>query len=94
MVNEQARVNILVIGKVQGVFYRASTLEQAQRLNLTGWVKNLPDGAVEITAEGSRIGLEDLVVWCRQGPPDAKVDEVIPRWGKFENEFRTFMIIR
>jgi acylphosphatase len=94
MADELARVNILVLGKVQGVFFRASALEQAQRLNLSGWVKNLADGSVELMAEGSRYGLEDLVAWCKQGPPDAEVKDVIARWGKHENEFRTFMIIR
>ncbi len=94
MGNEQAKVNLIVTGKVQGVFFRASTLERAQSLNLTGWVKNLPDGSVEVSAEGSRFSLEDLVTWCRQGPPDAEVEDVIVRWGKYEGEYRTFMIIR
>jgi acylphosphatase len=94
MADEQARVNVIVTGRVQGVFFRASTLERAQSLNLTGWVKNLPDGSVEVMAEGSRYALEDLVTWCRQGPPDAEVADVIVRWYKHEAEFRTFMIIR
>jgi acylphosphatase len=92
MAEDLARVNIIVTGRVQGVFYRASTLERAQGLNLKGWVKNLPDGAVEIEAEGSRYSLEDLVEWCKNGPPDAMVQDVIVRWGKHHDEFRTFMI--
>lgn len=89
-----ARVNLLVTGKVQGVFYRASTLEKAQSLNLTGWVKNLADGSVEIVAEGPRYALEQLIEWCRQGPPAAEIENVTARWGAYTEEFRTFMIVR
>lgn len=94
MGSEEARVNIIVTGKVQGVFFRASALERAQGLNLTGWVKNLPDGSVELLAEGTRYALEDLITWCKSGPPEAEVQDVIARWGRYEGEFRTFMIVR
>ncbi|MBI5508296.1 MAG: acylphosphatase [Deltaproteobacteria bacterium] len=94
MSDDLARVSVIVTGSVQGVFFRASTLEQAQGLNLTGWVKNLPDSSVEVVAEGSRYALEQLVDWCRRGPPAARVDEVLVRWGKHLAEFRTFMIVR
>jgi len=70
---ERARVNIVITGLVQGVFFRASTLEKAQSLSLSGWVKNQPDGSVEIMAEGERYALEELVLWCRQGPPGADI---------------------
>lgn len=94
MAEEMARVNLLVSGSVQGVFYRASTLEQAQSLGVTGWVKNLSDGSVEVMGEGSRYALEHLVSWCRQGPPAAEVDDVHARWQNYQGEFRTFMIVR
>lgn len=94
MESDLARINLVVSGQVQGVFYRASTLEQAQSLSLTGWVKNLADGAVEIVAEGPRYALEDLIAWCRRGPPAAEVQDVSVRWEKPRNEFRTFMIMR
>lgn len=94
MAEDLARVNIIVVGMVQGVFFRASALEQAQSLNLVGWVKNLPDGSVEVLAEGPRYALEQLVEWCKQGPPAAEVEEVIPRWATFLDEFKTFMIVR
>lgn len=87
-----ARVNLIITGRVQGVFYRASTLEQAQSLNLTGFVRNLPDASVEIVAEGPRYALEELINWCKHGPPEAVVQDVIVRWGKHESEFRTFRI--
>ena len=94
MAEEYASASILVTGRVQGVFYRASTLEQAQLLNLTGWVKNLPDGGVEVLAEGPKYALEQLVEWCRMGPPAAEVDNVSARYGTFRDEFKTFTITR
>lgn len=89
-----ARVSLWVTGKVQGVFYRASALEKAQSLNLSGFVKNLSDGSVEMVAEGPRYALEQFVEWAKQGPPSAEVENVSARWSNCINEFRTFMIIR
>ena len=66
----------LVSGKVQGVFYRASTQKQAQSLGLTGWVKNLPDGRVELLACGEQAFVDELVLWLNDGPPQAKVTKV------------------
>jgi acylphosphatase len=67
---------VTISGKVQGVFYRQSTREKARELGITGIVKNLPDGTVQITATGESYLLEQLVTWCRQGPPKASVDSV------------------
>ncbi|BCX87677.1 acylphosphatase [Methylomarinovum tepidoasis] len=75
----QKRWHIWVSGRVQGVFYRAHTVEAARRLGLTGWVRNLPDGRVEIVAEGEEKALQALLDWCRQGPPLARVTEVVWR---------------
>lgn len=69
-------ISIIISGRVQGVFFRQSTKETAQRLNITGEVKNLDGGNVEIIATGSKEQLDDLVEWCRQGPPRAAVTEV------------------
>ena len=91
---ENASVNILVSGMVQGVFFRASVLEQAQRLGLSGWVKNLADGGVEIVAEGPKHALDQLVAWCKHGPPSAEVDHVSSRWGPHREEFQTFRVVR
>jgi len=93
MSEDLARVNVVVTGRVQGVFFRASALEKAQSLNLKGWVRNLADGSVEILAEGSRYALEDLCEWCKVGPPDAVVEDCIIRFGKHQDEFRTFLVI-
>ena len=75
-----ARGRIRVTGRVQGVFYRQSTLEMAQGLGLCGWVRNLPDGSVEALFEGERALVEQAVAWCRQGPPRAAVSSVAVEW--------------
>lgn len=67
---------MIVSGRVQGVFFRAYTCEEAQRLGLYGWVRNLPNGSVEVLAEGEPQKLEALKSFCRQGPPYARVDHL------------------
>jgi len=67
------RVHALVHGRVQGVRFRASTHEVADRLALSGWVRNLPDGRVEIEVEGTAEAVARLLTWARQGPPGARV---------------------
>jgi len=73
-------VHLLISGRVQGVWYRASTRNKAQELGLSGWVRNLPDGRVEAEAHGPRDALEQLVAWCHDGPPAAVVRDVQARW--------------
>lgn len=68
--------NISVFGKVQGVFYRASTKTKALELGLKGFVKNRPDGSVYIEAEGDEEDLQQLMDWCKTGPSNAVVSEV------------------
>ncbi len=70
------RVRVVVEGRVQGVFYRDSCRREAQRLGVSGWVRNRPDGSVEVVAEGPRERVEDLLTWCRQGPPRASVTKL------------------
>lgn len=74
---KQVRVTVRVKGRVQGVFYRQSTLEQAQQLGINGWVRNLPDGDVEAVFEGTEQAVEQMLAWCRQGPSAARVDDII-----------------
>ena len=69
-------LSIIVTGKVQGVFYRQSTREKALELDLTGFVKNQPDGNVFIQASGTVDQLNKLVAWCKQGPSRAQVTGV------------------
>jgi acylphosphatase len=88
------RAELMVTGKVQGVFFRASAFEEAQRLGLVGFVQNLPDGSVESVVEGDRSQVEDYVSWCRRGPTAARVEDVIVRFVPPKAEFRTFRIER
>ena len=71
------RVRAIVTGRVQGVSYRASTADEAQRLGLTGWVRNRMDGSVELEAEGEADRVADLLAWCEHGPPAARVSRVV-----------------
>ncbi|HJP99935.1 MAG TPA: acylphosphatase [Rhodanobacteraceae bacterium] len=71
-----ACVRFLVSGRVQGVFFRASTREQALRLGLCGYAKNLADGRVEVVASGRDQSLAELEEWLHHGPPSARVESV------------------
>lgn len=90
----KARVRLKILGRVQGVYYRASALQEAQKLGLTGWVRNCPDGSVEAVAEGPWDKIDGLIAWCKNGPPGARVTGVDVRWECPENTFRGFSIVR
>jgi len=84
--HSNTRLHILISGRVQGVFFRSETRSRARSLGLTGWVKNLPDGRVEIVAEGEKENCESLLRWARTGPPyasvtDIRVDREVPEDG-------------
>jgi len=66
-----------ITGTVQGVWYRASTVDRAQSLGLTGWARNCADGSVEVLAVGDAAAVEALIEWAHEGPPKAVVDEII-----------------
>ena len=85
--------NIRVRGKVQGVFFRASTQKKAQELGLQGFVRNEPDGSVYIEAEGDAQALEQLTAWCKTGPERARVEHVETREGTWQ-EFQGFIVDR
>jgi acylphosphatase len=87
-----ARVQVLISGRVQGVFYRAKTRDQAVARGLTGWVRNLPDGRVAALFEGDREKIESMLAWCREGPSYAAVDEVLTEWQPYQGEFQGFSI--
>ena len=74
--SETGAIHLFVRGRVQGVFFRASTQKKAESLGLFGWVKNDSDGSVEIHAEGDPTQLEAFIAWCRKGPPLASVKDV------------------
>ena len=71
------RIHVLLAGRVQGVFFRRSAAEAAARLGVSGWVKNLPDGRVELEAEGPPEAVETFLTFCRRGPERARVEEVL-----------------
>lgn len=70
------RVHVYISGRVQGVWFRASTKRIADEYGLSGWVKNLPDGRVEAVFEGDEEAVKKAVKWCHQGPPGAVVEKV------------------
>lgn len=86
------RVRIAVYGRVQGVWYRGATQEVARRLGVLGWVRNLPDGSVEILAQGAPLAVEQLVEWCHQGPSGARVDRVATRSEMVHDELHDFRV--
>lgn len=67
---------LVVTGRVQGVWFRQSTLQEARRLGVAGWVRNRPDGSVEAWAQGAPAAVDALVAFCRTGPPNAEVTGV------------------
>lgn len=90
---EKVRAHAFVTGMVQGVFFRATTEEEAQRVGgLTGWVRNLPDGRVEVVCEGTKEGVERLMAWLWHGPPSAHVSDVAITWAAATGDCRDFRI--
>ena len=87
------RIRIKVRGEVQGVLYRSGTVQVAQKLGLTGSVKNSLDGSVEIVAEGEKDTLEKLLKWCREGSSYAKVEDIEVSWEEPTGEFSTFEVL-
>jgi len=86
------RLRLLVFGRVQGVFFRDSTRSEARRIGVRGIVRNLPDGSVEVVAEGPEALLQELMGWCHRGPPAARIDRVQPEWSEALNEFEGFRV--
>lgn len=91
---QAGRLEVVISGRVQGVWFRASTRDQARRLGLSGWVRNLPDGRVEAVLEGEESRLQAMLDWCHAGPPGARVDHVEVRRGVATGEFEGFDVRR
>jgi acylphosphatase len=92
--SDRARAHAHVSGDVQGVFFRESTKQEARRLGVAGWVRNLDDGRVEVLAEGERGAVESLIRWCHQGPPSAEVTGVEVAWQPFAGDLGPFSVRR
>ena len=88
------RASVVVKGRVQGVYFRSETREQALALGVKGWVRNRPDRAVEAVFEGERESVEKLVEWCHQGPPLAEVTEVQVDWEELPADSGEFSYFR
>ena len=88
----QIRAHIFVSGRVQGVFFRSSTEDEANRRGVKGWIRNLRDGRVEAVFEGEKGAVESLVEFCRKGPPFARVDRVETFLEEYKGEFEDFRI--
>jgi acylphosphatase len=85
-------VHLIIRGRVQGVAFRAYTVREARALGLTGWVRNRPDGSVELVAEGEQQGLERLEAWCHRGPSAASVRDVETQWLDFIGDLAPFSV--
>jgi acylphosphatase len=83
---DQTRAHVFVSGTVQGVYYRATTREQATEHGVDGWVRNLDDGRVEAVFEGPQDAVEAMVEWCHEGSPAARVEDVEVEYGDPEGE--------
>ena len=86
----KVRVHLFITGRVQGVFFRASTQEEAQRHGLTGWVKNLRDGRVEAVFEGEEEKVASMIAWCQNGPPHAVVKDLSVTVEAYRGEYADF----
>ena len=87
-----ASVQAVVYGYVQGVFFRAFASRRATELGLTGYVRNLPSGGVEVHAEGERKHLEELIGYLNIGPPGARVAKVETSWSEYSGDYSRFSI--
>ena len=86
------QAQLIISGKVQGVFYRASCQEVAQGLGLAGWARNLSTGQVEVLVQGEKEKIEKLIEWCKKGPPEARVNEVKTEWQDLSGKISNFTI--
>lgn len=88
-----ARAHVYVLGRVQGVFFRASTRDNARSFGVKGWVKNCLDGRVEAVFEGENGAIDKIVNWCRKGPSGAFVKHIDVYWEEYTGEFEEFSVV-
>jgi acylphosphatase len=90
--NDLAALHAVAQGRVQGVNYRAFVTRNAAALGLTGYVRNMPDNSVEITAEGDKNQLQKLIDLLKKGPPVARVDNLEISWSQYTGHYRDFSV--
>ena len=91
---KNVRVNVIIFGRVQGVFFRDETRRAAQRIGVAGWVRNLPDGTVEALFEGDAEAVNAVIEWCHNGSPLATVSNVQVAWQPWVGDMDGFRIRR
>ena len=89
---EKISAQVVIHGRVQGVYFRAFTRDEARSLGLTGWVRNLRDGGVEACFEGDKEKVDQLVAWCWRGSPSSRVERVEVNHGPYSGAFDSFQI--
>lgn len=87
---EQTRAHLVVTGRVQGVCFRLETQRAAARFNVTGWVRNKPDGTVEAIVEGAQTDVMSLIRWCQTGPSLSQVKTVVVTWQDYKGMYDDF----
>ena len=88
----KTRAHVFVSGRVQGVFFRSETKHKADRYDVKGWVRNLPDGRVEAVFEGEEEAVKALIEFCKRGPRGARITNVDLMWENFTGEFDVFKV--
>ena len=89
---DKTRAHAIISGRVQGVFFRMETMRAAQRIGVSGWVRNLRDGTVEAVFEGDETRIDAMINWCKEGPPHAHVTDVKVDREEYTGEFDSFKI--
>jgi acylphosphatase len=87
------KAHVLITGKVQGVYFRYKTRDEAKKYGVNGWVRNLPDGRVEAVFEGNKENVDELIDFAGKGPSGAKVLDVNVNWQDYSGEFKDFKVI-
>lgn len=86
------RAHLLLQGRVQGVSFRYYTMQEARSLGITGWVRNLWDGRVEVLLDGDEDAVKQMIEWCQHGPPSAAVENAEIVWEEATAEFSNFRV--
>jgi acylphosphatase len=88
----KTKKHLIISGRVQGVWFRASTKQKANQLGLTGWVQNTDNGKVEAVIEGEEISIKEMIKWCQHGPSMARVEKVEIKDEKTTDSYTDFSI--
>lgn len=89
---DRERAHVYISGDIQGVFFRDSTRQKANELDLNGWVKNMPDGRVEALFEGTSNAVREMLDWCKEGPTQATVEDVDAEYEQPDEDLSGFEV--